>query len=108
MASQLYVGEGWIAALVDDTVTVEFLESLENSGLGTVEIGDKLLWKQCEAPGCPLLLNAPWLCPWRCGGLYGPHPCCWKVYRKEVPKKTHSMKLRRHGPDWTLWTAVLF
>jgi hypothetical protein len=106
MAAQLHVDEEWIAALVDGTVTIEFLESLESSGLGTAEIGDKLLWKISEAPGCPLLLDAPWLCPWRARGPWGQHPCCWKVYRKEKPKKTHSMKLRSHGPYWTQWTGV--
>ena len=105
LSRMLRVPGWWIPDQKSETVTDEFLEYLENSGLGTVELGDLLLWKMCEAPGCPILLTAPWLCPW-CFEGREPHPCCWKVYSKKVPKKKHAMKLRRHGPDWTLWTPV--
>jgi hypothetical protein len=105
LSRMLRVSGEWISAQKSETVTPEFLEYLENSGLGKVELGDLLLWKKCEAPDCPMLLNAPWLCPWSFEGRE-PHPCCWCVYRKRVSKKKHAMQLRSHGPDYTLWIPV--
>ena len=107
LSRMLCVSEDWVSDQKSETVTHEFLEYLENSGLGKVELGNLLLWKKCEAPDCPMLLNAPWLCPW--SSLVPdrePHPCCWCVYRKRVSKKKHAMRLRSQGPGYTSWIPV--
>jgi hypothetical protein len=107
LARMLCVTEDWVRDQKSETVTREFLESLENSGLEKHELGSLLLWKKCEAPDCPMLLNAPWLCPW-CSLVPDrePHPCCWRVYRKRVSKKKHAMRLRSQGPGYTSWIPV--